>query len=262
MKRKIIAACCAAFCAASFAQPTGNLEWIAQDAKISSFVSPDGIQRLIFTGDGSVHLADGGDKKRGVTYCQFMIAPQPGTPVEKGTVMIFHGAVLGYKLEPLPDYVPQAALHLLPGAGTEEEPYWQNAQATISLRTQEDHLGYQSIVIRYDHHADTWDLYLNGTMVRADLPAYVKMKVDGFVLFPGAQGVVNVMGDVKISKDNPLFADANTNGIPDDFEKSLQLNPAQINHRSKTLPGRPETLLSAYQQSLRVRIPTHAFPTP
>jgi len=70
--------------------------------------------------------------------------------------------------------------------------------------------------VRLDPAAGVWDLYLFQRLVAEDLPLADVKGARQFSLHPGAKGawVLSLVG----SDENPLFIDANANGIDDAFE--------------------------------------------
>ena len=74
------------------------------------------------------------------------------------------------------------------------------------------------LTLRLDPGAGVWDLFAFQRLVADDVPLSAAKGVREFSIKPGAQGawVLNLV----TSDDNPLFVDANANGIDDAFEKA------------------------------------------
>lgn len=73
------------------------------------------------------------------------------------------------------------------------------------------------LTVRLDPAAGVWDLYVFQRLVAEDIPLVETRGARQFTLSPGAQGAM-VM-NLTLSDENPLFVDANNNGIDDAFEK-------------------------------------------
>jgi hypothetical protein len=75
------------------------------------------------------------------------------------------------------------------------------------------------LTVRLDPANNTFDLYQGAILAAEDLPLDPASKDnDKIVIRPGPGGAM-LMGLVQ-SDDNPLYADANANGVDDDFEQS------------------------------------------
>lgn len=103
-----------------------------------------------------------------------------------------------------------------PAAGSSSPPYG-------NLIKIEKHDGANLVAlpvytVRIDPAAGVWDLYAFQRLVAEDLPLGEVKGARQFSIKPGAQGawVLNLT----TSDDNPLYVDANANGIDDTFEKS------------------------------------------
>ena len=78
----------------------------------------------------------------------------------------------------------------------------------------------QTLTVRLDPQAGNWDLYFGSRLVAEDLPFYTpvgKGNPKELSILPGKQGAWMV-GLVQ-SDENPLYEDANANGIDDRFEQ-------------------------------------------
>ena len=82
-------------------------------------------------------------------------------------------------------------------------------------------LDWLRVTIREDLKAKTWDLYLDGklTLINQVLNAISVKKVCKLSFYPNVAGDA-YLDDVLITTDNPLFPDADKDGIPDAVEKA------------------------------------------
>ena len=74
------------------------------------------------------------------------------------------------------------------------------------------------LTVRLDPTAGVWDLYIFQRLVAEDIPLADSKGARQFTLQPGAQGAWLL--NLTLSDENPLFVDANANGIDDTFEKT------------------------------------------
>jgi hypothetical protein len=79
---------------------------------------------------------------------------------------------------------------------------------------------FSVLTVRLDPAAGTWDLYLGARLLAEDLPLNPATKHAQFIVHAGASGAM-VNGLVQ-SDENPLYEDANGNGIDDRFEQSTK----------------------------------------
>jgi hypothetical protein len=113
----------------------------------------------------------------------------------------------------------------------------------------------QTSTVRLDPQAGTWDLYIGSRLVAENLPFYTpvgKANSKELSIQPGKQGAW-VIGLVQ-SDENPLFEDANANGIDDRFEQQ---------HRGALLAAdAPAADRTALIKAWRAYTRTHPTPVP
>ena len=102
------------------------------------------------------------------------------------------------------------------------------------------------LTTRADYAAKKWDLYFNGRMVAADLgfinntqPAFTGLGLSGHAT------LTTGFDDLLVAFDNPLFIDADRDGLDDAWETTHGLNPA-LNDRNGDLDGDGLTNLQEY----------------
>jgi len=102
------------------------------------------------------------------------------------------------------------------------------------------------LTARADYTGKTWDLYLNGRMIAANLgflnntqPAFTDLGLGGHAT------LVTGFDDLLVGFENPLFADADHDGMDDAWETAHGLNPA-LNDRDTDLDQDGLTNLQEY----------------
>lgn len=127
------------------------------------------------------------------------------------------------------------------GAGT-----WKNLGPTVALDVSSAASTWQRVTARLDYTNKTWDLYINGAMVAADL----KFRLNTATYFSwlslkGHTAAAVQLDDVYIGAPNPLFADTNNNGIDDAWETAHAMSLAS-NNRSPDPDGDGLTNIQEY----------------
>jgi hypothetical protein len=124
-----------------------------------------------------------------------------------------------------------ARLGLAPGpmAGSLQLMFDDSAGSTINWQALRQHFStdqYEgktfaalpTLTVRLDPATSTWDLYVGNRMASAGLPLLALKKGQRqFVFRAGNEGAW--IGGLIISDENPLYEDANSNGIDDRFEQ-------------------------------------------
>lgn len=145
-----------------------------------------------------------------VSFHSFLIYGSQSTVVSLG------GAWLGLTASPIGDLLQVAY-----GEGTPEGLVWKSANLHVPL----DVYGGQSLAtipvltVRLDPKAGVWDLYSGSRLVFANialLPGAKPADTNKFLVRGGIAGAW-ITGLVQ-SDENPLFEDANRNGIEDAYE--------------------------------------------
>jgi hypothetical protein len=144
----------------------------------------------------------------GTTFVSFLAYASVGTVLDIG------GAQLTVKPSTKAGYAQVGWTG--PAAGSSTPPL-------LGLMRLEKHNGADLVALpvltlRLDPAAGVWDLYSFHRLVADDVPLPAAKDARQFSLTPGAQGawVLNLV----TSDENPLFLDANNNGIDDAFEKA------------------------------------------
>jgi chitodextrinase len=111
------------------------------------------------------------------------------------------------------------------GAGT-----WKPLANTLPLSTGNVATAWQRITVRLNLTAKTYDLYLNGAMIAADLK--FRLSSAAYVSWFSVKGVTAAsasLDDLYVGPTNPLFADVNNNGLDDAWETAHGLSLSSDN---------------------------------
>ena len=105
------------------------------------------------------------------------------------------------------------------------------------------------LTIRSDYTAKKWDLYFNGRLIAANL-GFLNNSAEtlGALTLGGHTTAVTGFDELFVAFDNPLFTDADKDGMADDWELSHGLNPA-VNDREANAGGSGLSGIQQYFQS-------------
>ncbi|HEY8902678.1 MAG TPA: hypothetical protein VIM48_03160 [Chthoniobacterales bacterium] len=99
------------------------------------------------------------------------------------------------------------------------------------------------VTIREDLKARTWDLYLDGKLTLIDLPMGAAGKSGGVAWSAYASSAGDTyVDDISASRTNPVFADADSDGIPDAVEIATGTNPYVNDRENRDLAGGPTNI--------------------
>jgi chitodextrinase len=132
---------------------------------------------------------------------------------------------------------------------------WLATGFTASLAGDNQTQNWIRLTVRLDFARKTWDLYAGGTMVAADLnfrdntrPTLALFSVQGHA------AAATRLDYLLAAADNPLFADADKDGMDDAWETANGLNPA-VNDRDGDLDGDGLSNIREYQLRLKPNNP-------
>ncbi|HTQ30410.1 MAG TPA: hypothetical protein VMI53_04310, partial [Opitutaceae bacterium] len=126
---------------------------------------------------------------------------------------------------------------------------WQATGFTAALNTNGQSQDWIRFTFRQDYSAKKWDLFLNGEMAMHDL-GFRDNATTYFSLFTmqGTSASAGYLDYMYIGSVNPLFEDADQDGLPDSWEQQYL---GTLNYGPNDDPGGVgRTLLQSYQQGL------------
>jgi hypothetical protein len=127
------------------------------------------------------------------------------------------------------------------GGGT-----WAETNSGPTLASTRLSTSWFRLTVRTDYAGKRWDLYFNGRMIAADL-GFVHNTQAAFtgLGLSGHATLTTGFDDVLVGFENPLFVDADHDGMSDAWEVAHGLNPA-INDRNGDLDGDGLTNVQEY----------------
>lgn len=109
---------------------------------------------------------------------------------------------------------------------------WQSTGFKIPVSAEGEALDWVRFTVRENFAARTWDLYADGRLIAFDL-SFADSNTTAFSRFSliGATAGATVVDDFFVGFDNPLFTDADRDGMEDAWETAHGLDPV-VNDRN------------------------------
>jgi hypothetical protein len=123
---------------------------------------------------------------------------------------------------------------------------WSPTIFTTPLAANRQSQNWIELTVRLDFTQGTWDLYANGAMVAAN-QGFLDSTSAALASFSvqGDAATASEIDDILADTDNPLFTDANNDGIPDSWEQHYNLSTA-TNDRNLDPTGNGHTVVFDY----------------
>jgi Bacterial Ig domain len=191
-----------------------------------------------------------------VEFCDFYAKPAAESTIAASTVFIAEGAEFGF-LQSGGAGVLQVFHGDGNGGGT-----WAATSFSIPLNTSNQAQSWVHLTARLDFAKQTWDIYANGIMIAADIPFISKSSTYFSTLqLLGDSANDSFFDFVYIGASNPLFNDANNDGIDDAWESQYGLSLTS-NDRNTNLSGDGVSVLQDYINGKSPLINTVVLPPP
>jgi hypothetical protein len=238
----------------------GQQEWSvlqgAADVSGVAYSGSQGIQLVAGTPVAIAQEAFAGGANESIVYCDFYAEPVAEAAIASSTVFTAEQAEFGFQqsngLGVLEVYQGNGS-----GGGT-----WVPTSFTIPLGSNNQAQTWVHLTARLDFTRSTWDMYANGNMVAYDIP----FKSNNSTYFSSFQ----IQGDastdtfvdlLSVGPVNPLFSDANNDGISDNWETQYGLSLA-LNDRYVNVSGDGIAIVQDYVNNTSPLINTKVTPPP
>ncbi len=145
-----------------------------------------------------------------VTFVSFQVY------ASQTTIIDVAGARLGFTASPV-----SGSLQVMFDDSTTGAPQWKSLNYHVATGKYDgkNFAALPTMTVRLDPEAGTWDVFSGSRMIADNLPLIDAKKNDRtFDVRAGTEGVW-ITGLV-LADENPLYEDANNNGIDDNFERS------------------------------------------
>jgi hypothetical protein len=130
----------------------------------------------------------------------------------------------------------QGVLRVFDGDGTGGGT-WVVTKYATPIGAADRTTNWVRLTVRIDFTAKTWDVYAGGTMVAADLHFRDNSATDlSLVTVSGDTATSSLLDDLFAAAENPLFPDADLDGLDDNWEIANGLDP-NVNDRNSDLDG-------------------------
>lgn len=180
-------------------------------ASISTVSVHSGTQALELAAGSSAAIATlpfAAESGETLEFCDFYALPAAETAIASSTLFTVEGATFGFQQSN-----GQATLEAFQGNGSGGGT-WAPTSFSVPLGTGNQLASWVRLSARLDFTQLTWDLYVNGKMVAADIPftsnssTYLsKLQIQGDTSTP------SLIDDLLVESTNPIFADVNNDGI-------------------------------------------------
>ena len=227
-------------------------EWSVNNVELTALTGPDGQTPvdLAFDGDGWASSELEQSPEDDVVFYTFKIKGVVGPDIPEGSLVNVAGAVLGYRLHGEPDEEQDAEI-MLWNAGPDGAGEWMHTNFYLAVDDETGRVKSNiPITVRIDRAHGIWDFFIGMRLSSPDLgPVPTDEEDDSLILAPGA-GIEAILRKFSSSENNPLYEDADRDGVKDHFEVENGFDPT-VNDRNQSLsPGGP-TLIELYMSSPR-----------
>ncbi len=209
--------------------PSANLSFVARD-----FVNPD----------------------PGIAFVEIFARPAPAASPDAGVFFETESAALA-----LTGSAGTGQLHVFDGDGTQGGTWRPVENLSLPLDPEDRTAAWIRLTLRTDYTAKRWDLFVDGRLVAADL-GLLDRTVAAFATLSltGHTARTTYFDDAYAGFENPLFTDADKDGMDDAWELLHGLNPA-VNDRLADPDGDGVSNISEYTLGTGPRVPNTAADT-
>lgn len=179
----------------------------------SVILQPDPLRTDLFQSFSS-------DPGQPIVFVDFYARPVADSDVNASTQFWTESADLGFQ-----KVGGHGEVYVFDGDGS--GPGWVDTGRAIPLNADNQAAQWVRFTLRLNYSAHTWDLYVDGRLAIADV-ASIDSSASFLSIFgaTGHTGVLSRLDHLSAGYDNPLFTDADKDGMDDAWELAHGLNPA------------------------------------
>lgn len=178
-----------------------------------------GTQALTLAGATPAATAERALAAAGIVFFDFFMRPAAGATPEVAAQWLTQASGLAVVTRG-----DRGAVQLRAGDGV-GGARWRETAVSYLLDANGT-VGWQRFTLRENHGARTWDFYANGTMRAANVPFASAVGIPGIRLV-GHQTAPTGFDEVLAAPENPLFTDADNDGMEDAWEIPHGLDAAR-----------------------------------
>ena len=222
---------------------TGQEYWLATPslATVSSEQAQAGSYGLKLAGSStpataSKYFAESGSPA--VTFIDLYVKPVAETAAANSSLIQTESAQVGFQLAS-----GQGEIYVFDGVGANQ---WIGTGSRFDLNGSNQSTGWLHLTIRADYTHHTWDVYRDGKLIEYDL-AFSSNTESFFRLLTlkGHTSAAAYFDNITAQSTNPLFTDADKDGMDDAWETAHGLNTS-VNDRNSDLDGDGLTNIEEY----------------
>jgi hypothetical protein len=214
----------------------GGWSVTAGTAQIAASGAYDGTQGVVLNSGSPAAQIDQEFGSTGtnppVVFIDFYAKPVAGADTTAGTLFDVDAARVAFVLNGA-----SGQLVALDGDGLGAGS-WKPLTPAIALSTGNLAAAWQRLTVRLNYTAKTYDLYLNGAMIAADLK--FRLRGAAYVSWFSLKGATTASAsfdNLYAGPINPLFVDANNDGLPDDLSRTGDFDHDGVSDLQEVLLG-------------------------
>ena len=204
------------------------------EAAVVDGIAAAGSQSLRVAGLGTVHIAVGDIDAADSIFASFSLSGTLGAERGGNPQVSIGGAAVEFSTSGS-DF--EVWIRHASGGGASE---WINTGNTFSMEQNE----WLRLTVRLDAAEGIWDLYQDDQPIGAD----IGLRAEPFAAIVNIESrgqAETLVDEVLISDENPLFDDADGDGVSDAFERTVGADPTSWD-RNRVVGANGESLLEAY----------------
>lgn len=152
-----------------------------------------------------------------VTFLDLRLKPVVGSTTAQSSLVQTEAAQVGFQLNG-----SQGEVFVFDGVGANE---WLSTGRRFGLNGSSQASSWLRLTLRLDYTAKKWDLYADGTLIEYDL-AFLNNSETYFrrITLQGVTTAATYADEIEAGAINPLFTDADKDGMADSWETAYGLN--------------------------------------